>query len=152
MMRISKKTAAIAVIIVCLLVNIALWTMPDKKDDSSGDIGQAAEPLQPVPEDEPDQVPSETVREAVASAPIPADLPEGTSGDQVREVLESCMEQNGFEGAQSLSLADSGTSAAIEGGTPAARWWLYTAVMPDGQTVSMTVGHTPEKGFYAGVQ
>lgn len=133
--RIKKKgMAAIAVVCLCLALNVAMALAPTRDEElPAAPQGQASQ---------------DAVHEAGdGEIPVPDDLPEGADPSALVDAVEICLEER-----TSLAIVDSGASAQLAVGTPASSWWVYEAVMPDGTKTRFTAGYNSDAGFYASVQ
>lgn len=138
----GKGAAAIAVIALCIALNVVMALAPRGREQEQG--------LPPAPQSAP-----AGGSEAVAGQgeiPIPEDLPEGSDPAALVTAVETCLEENGLTDRTSLAIVDSGKSEDIAVGTPQATWWVYEAIKPDGTAMLFTAGYNSEAGFYASVQ
>lgn len=138
--RITKKgMAAIAVVCLCLALNVAMALAPGSDEE-----------LPTAPQGHASQ--DAVHEEGGGEIPVPDDLPEGAGPSALVDAVEICLEENGLKERTSLAIVDSGASAQLAVGTPASSWWVYEAVMPDGTRTRFTAGYNSDAGFYASVQ
>lgn len=156
----SKRIAAgLAVIAVCVALNVtlALMPVPDAGDGSlepaPGAVA-AEEAIADAQAARPEHAGEEggtaaQVPEAGADAvPAPEGLPEGADAALAREAVAACLAQNRIPAA-SIEVVDSGVNGVDD---DRRWWWVYEASDGEGSSMRLTLGYSAADGFYAGVQ